>query len=201
MTTVDDMAQIIRQVDGNNSLGAGALAEAILSKLPQLAARQPVEFERAIPTRRRESAVELLLQLGFVWNNQRWEDRRQPVGDHLAQDRKMVSQPVGEPVTEAWIVVKEHVWDHGDGGRPTLAYLWPYEFERRVYPTFAAASDFIKAGDWPLGFVAMQIQAPPAQVVDLGLIRDLIDYAESGKVAEPSMVERMRAMIDSQAGK
>lgn len=45
-----------------------------------LAARQPVEFERAIPTRRRESAVELLLQLGFVWNNQRWEDRRQPVG-------------------------------------------------------------------------------------------------------------------------
>ncbi|MNB71525.1 hypothetical protein D3C81_665720 [compost metagenome] len=45
-----------------------------------LAARQPVEFERAIPTRRRESAVELLLELGFVWNNQRWEDRRQPVG-------------------------------------------------------------------------------------------------------------------------
>lgn len=45
-----------------------------------LAARQPMEFERAIPTRRRESAVELLLSLGFVWNNQRWEDRRQPVG-------------------------------------------------------------------------------------------------------------------------
>ncbi len=44
-----------------------------------LAARQPVEFERAVPTRRRESAVELLLSLGFVWNNQRWEDRRQPV--------------------------------------------------------------------------------------------------------------------------
>ncbi|PZT06113.1 hypothetical protein A7X87_08615 [Stenotrophomonas maltophilia] len=45
-----------------------------------LAARQPVEFERTVPTRRRESAVELLLTLGFVWNNQRWEDRRQPVG-------------------------------------------------------------------------------------------------------------------------
>lgn len=38
-----------------------------------------------------------------------------------------------------------------------------------------------------------------AQAADLGLIRDLIDYAESGKVAEPSMVERMRALIDSQA--
>lgn len=45
-----------------------------------LAARQPVEFERTVPTRRRESAVELLLTLGFVWNNQRWEDRRQPAG-------------------------------------------------------------------------------------------------------------------------
>lgn len=37
---------------------------------------QRAEFERAIPTHRRESAVELLLSLGFVWNNQRWEDRR-----------------------------------------------------------------------------------------------------------------------------
>jgi hypothetical protein len=30
---VDQLAQIIREVDGSNSLGAGALAEAILSKL------------------------------------------------------------------------------------------------------------------------------------------------------------------------
>jgi len=39
---VDDLAQVIRQVDGQHSLGAGALAEAILAKLSQLAARQPV---------------------------------------------------------------------------------------------------------------------------------------------------------------
>ena len=31
---VDDLAQIIRQVDGNHDLGAGALAEAILDRLP-----------------------------------------------------------------------------------------------------------------------------------------------------------------------
>lgn len=31
---VDDLAQIIRQVDGNRDLGAGALAEAILDRLP-----------------------------------------------------------------------------------------------------------------------------------------------------------------------
>lgn len=42
MTNVDELAQIIRQVDGNHSLGASALAEAIIAKLPHLAARQPV---------------------------------------------------------------------------------------------------------------------------------------------------------------
>lgn len=31
---VDNLAQIIRQVDGNHDLGAGALAEAILDHLP-----------------------------------------------------------------------------------------------------------------------------------------------------------------------
>lgn len=39
---VDDLAQVIRQVDGQHSLGAGALAEAIFANLPHLAARQPV---------------------------------------------------------------------------------------------------------------------------------------------------------------
>ncbi|MCF3524583.1 hypothetical protein [Stenotrophomonas maltophilia] len=204
-TVSDDMVQAFKAALARAQLPGKSRTYFLKdSELPSilrevLAARQPVEFERAIPTRRRESAVELLLQLGFVWNNQRWEDRRQPVGDHLAQDRKMVSQPVGEPVTEAWIVVKEHVWDHGDGGRPTLAYLWPYEFERRVYPTFAAASDFIKAGDWPLGFVAMQIQAPPAQAVDLAenMLSVLI---EEGVLARNGRVfQKLRALIDSMA--
>lgn len=40
--SVDELAQVIRQADGQNSLGAGALAEAILAKLPHLAVRQPV---------------------------------------------------------------------------------------------------------------------------------------------------------------
>lgn len=31
---VDDLAQIIREVDGNHDLGAGELAEAILDRLP-----------------------------------------------------------------------------------------------------------------------------------------------------------------------
>ena len=61
-----------------------------------------------------------------------------------------------------WIVVKEHVWDHGDGQRPTLAYLWPSEFDQQVFPTFEAASKFICDGEWPLGFVAMQIKVGAA---------------------------------------
>jgi hypothetical protein len=72
---------------------------------------------------------------------------------NLSIPREVVEQ------AETWIVVKEHVWEHGDGGQPTLAYLWPYEFERKTYPSFDAASAFIKAGNWPLGWVAMQIAA------------------------------------------
>lgn len=76
-----------------------------------------------------------------------------------------MTDKIPDAAVEAWIVVKEHVWDHADGGRPTLAYLWPSEFERRVYPSFDTASAFIKEGNWPLGFVAMQIQVPPAPAV------------------------------------
>lgn len=69
-----------------------------------------------------------------------------------------------EPVTgnETWLVVKEHVWEHDDGGRPTLAYLLPSEFGRVTYPSFDAASSFIKAGNWPIGWVAMKLDTPPS---------------------------------------
>jgi hypothetical protein len=68
---------------------------------------------------------------------------------------------VSEPVSEVWIVVKEHAWEHGDGGTPTLAYLLPSEFGRTTYPSFEAASAFIRKGNWPLGFVAMKLDATP----------------------------------------
>lgn len=63
---------------------------------------------------------------------------------------------------ETWIVVKEHVWKHEDRERPTLAYLLPCEFGRVTYPSFEAASAFIKAGDLPLGWVAMKLDTPTA---------------------------------------
>lgn len=51
MTTnidVDDLAQIIRQVDGNHDLGAGALAEAILGHLPAPTVIRTVEELEAL---------------------------------------------------------------------------------------------------------------------------------------------------------
>jgi hypothetical protein len=78
----------------------------------------------------------------------------------------------GQGECSGFIVVKEHVWDHGDGERPTLAYLWPSEFNRKVYPTFDQARDFIhEAPGLPLGWVAMEIKcaapsASPARVPD-----------------------------------
>lgn len=61
---------------------------------------------------------------------------------------------------ETWIVAKEHVWEHGDGRQPTLAYLLPSEFGPVTHASFEAASAFIKEGGWPLGFMAMQLDAP-----------------------------------------
>ena len=41
MPDVDTLAQIIRRVDGSNSLGAGALAEAILAALTPPSTERP----------------------------------------------------------------------------------------------------------------------------------------------------------------
>lgn len=45
---IDDLAQIIRQVDGNRDLGAGALAEAILDRLPAPTVIRTVEELEAL---------------------------------------------------------------------------------------------------------------------------------------------------------
>lgn len=45
---VDGLAQIIRQVDGNHDLGAGALAEAILDRLPAPQIIRTVEEQQAL---------------------------------------------------------------------------------------------------------------------------------------------------------
>lgn len=37
---------------------------------------KPQQFDRARETSRRQSAVELLLSMGFVWNNGKWEFRK-----------------------------------------------------------------------------------------------------------------------------
>ncbi len=80
-----------------------------------------------------------------------------------AQPQPQPAQPLTgaatEPVEE-WVVVKEHVWHHEDGGRPTLAYLWPSEFEMKVHPTAAAASAFIKEWELPLGWVRAKLAIP-----------------------------------------
>lgn len=57
-----------------------------------------------------------------------------------------------------------------------------------------------KAGKWADRYEVRALYAAPVSAepgIDRELLRDLIDYAESGKVAEPSMVERMRACLDA----
>ncbi|EED41180.1 hypothetical protein SSKA14_4204 [Stenotrophomonas sp. SKA14] len=137
--------------DANSSLRI-AIHEFEKRRDRALAARQPVEFERAIPTRRRESAVELLLSLGFVWNNQRWEDRR---------------HPVGEPVTvEAVATVRRN----GDGDRYidwlTEGGIADLEVGDVLMVSDRAITDEDGSGE--------VYAAPPAQAVDLGAVRALL---------------------------
>lgn len=47
------------------------------------------------------------------------------------------------------------------------------------------------------GRIEYAYSTPAEPGIDRELLRDLIDYAESGKVAEPTMVERMRACLDA----
>ncbi|WP_291774847.1 hypothetical protein [Luteibacter sp.] len=75
-----------------------------------------------------------------------------------------LASPSAGAVPEGWIVVKEHAWDHGDGGRPTLAYLWPSEFDRRVFGSFEQASAFIQENKFPLGWVALKLAAAAPEV-------------------------------------
>lgn len=82
-------------------------------------------------------------------------DPSQPWGDTLAFAHALIQKLSTE--REQWIVVKEHVWDHGDGGRPTLAYLWPCEFNIRVFPSFDDAHSFMKEYSLPTGFVAIKL--------------------------------------------
>lgn len=51
--SVDYLAGIIREVDGNHTLGAAALAEAILLKMPGLVAHRPINPDDVSTTRNR----------------------------------------------------------------------------------------------------------------------------------------------------
>lgn len=76
MTTVDELAQVIRQADGQHSLGAGALAEAILAKLPHLAARHPVGEPVAEAIEQLADDVESCVSdaCGYLASDSGWDD-------------------------------------------------------------------------------------------------------------------------------
>lgn len=114
---------------------------------------------------------------------------RQPVGDHLAQDRKMVSQPVGEPV--AWYYGFSDTGEAGPvtfGGNPGAeAIAWAERHGHTLHYLYAA---------------------PPAQAVDLGQIIDQIaqqwdgcSYDAVGETIDIGQAIRAagKRLIDSQA--
>ena len=65
----------------------------------------PLEFDRTRDTSRRQTAVELLLSMGYVWATDHWEARKQP--DALAGRQPVGVEPLG------YIDEKDCVFDGG----------------------------------------------------------------------------------------
>lgn len=76
-----------------------------------------------------------------------------------AHDALSAAAPAIEPAI--WLVVKEHAWDMGDGGRKELAYLLPAAF-----PTFASHDEAMafrkERPELPLGWVVGRFAARPS---------------------------------------
>lgn len=87
------------------------------------------------------------------------------------------SSPVGQPLRFAL----------GMGDHDPMPDWRIAEAKRYAELAGATTADFHKG----------RASTPAAPGIDRELLRDLIDYAESGKVAEPSMVDRMRACLDA----
>lgn len=73
--TVDDLAQEIRRVDGSNSLGAGALAEALMPFLTSRLPRQEDETRKAALEEGKAAGVaECLEHIAYIRKNIRFQD-------------------------------------------------------------------------------------------------------------------------------
>ncbi|ACJ24757.1 hypothetical protein I5W36_16570 [Stenotrophomonas maltophilia] len=133
---------------------------------------------------------------------------RQPVGDHLAQDRKMVSQPVGEPVDAieriARLLYLRSCNRHADGSPYTE---WEAMDDRIKDYYRKDAQDYEALRNcavWPAG--RENYTAPPAQATDLGQFREAVVhwYADADNAnTNPAWVReestRLLALIDSKA--
>lgn len=87
LPSVDDLAQIIRRVDGDNSLGAGALAEAILSALSPLA-----------PAEGRQEETQYLIRKSGAWyrpNSAGYTNNIAEAGRYTLTEAEAITHPNG----------------------------------------------------------------------------------------------------------
>lgn len=179
---VDRLAQVIREVAGSHSLGAGALAEAILTKIPQLAARQPGAQETV--------DVEAALAAGDPnWQaqcrpNLRGNERLFFAVRDIAEMRAMLAGEKNPLPGSGLAVVRVN---------PNAPSVVPYQCAHRLL------GDAYQAGENGGGFcdqaeelfvamtahakrnrMAVVYAAPPAQGIDLGQFRYLAQWVKDG---------------------
>ncbi|PJL51149.1 hypothetical protein B9Y60_14695 [Stenotrophomonas maltophilia] len=175
-----DIAELVRTDLDRQSCPDAYMRIAMESVVKHLAARQPVETQLGYT----------LSDVHEAYSRGKRDAARQPVGDHLAQDRKMVSQPVGEPVVIAHRVhyldgvtgkeIAVSPWMDGDGSEFNVIYAAENPTTRWIENAYAA----------------------PAQAVDLGPVRDVFRRWHANELnstdAMLALVEAL-AFIDSQA--
>lgn len=191
MTTVDELAQVIRQVDGNHTLGAGALAEAILEKLPHIAARQPVgQYE----VQTENGPLKCSLAVYSEWQKNEEYIKR------LESDLEAARQPVGEePVAVSRMVstAPEKIFlQIGDGDYSDEPFPHP------VGEEITWCSDSIVESE--VAYVRADLAAPRAHTVYLSRFRSLARWVANSaghgiNSGQRRMGEELLALIDSQA--
>ena len=169
MTTVDELAQTIRQVDGNNTLGAGSLAEAILAKLPHLAARQPVE-----------QSVEEDVYCAIADMIEPYVQREgiNPDGALPASVHDSVSI-----LLDHWIKTRQPV------GQEPVAWMTHHD-EPMLFPTAAETAAYCEDDEQPV-----PLFRSPTQAVDLGQFRVAVMHAY-GLIENNEMRAKLGELLD-----